>query len=176
MERLGSGEYPFMSFAIDNMHEGDWDQVRSIYLEGIATGQATYETTAPGWEKWNADHLEEPRLVCRQDGRVVGWAALSPVSGRCVYAGVAEVSVYVAGKSRGLGVGHALLAALIEQAEKLGIWTLQAGIFPENRASVQLHIKSGFREVGRRERLGKLAGVWRDVLLLERRSKVTGVN
>lgn len=165
-----------MSFAIDNMHDTDWDQVRSIYLEGIVTGQATFETTAPDWKKWDADHLDEPRLVCRQDGAVVGWAALSPVSGRCVYAGVAEVSVYVSEKCRGLGVGQSLLATLVERAEKLGIWTLQAGIFPENRASVQLHIKSGFRQVGRRERLGKLAGVWRDVLLLERRSKVAGVN
>jgi phosphinothricin acetyltransferase len=106
----------------------------------------------------------------------VGWAALSRVSGRCVYAGVAEVSVYVADKYKGQGIGHALLASLIEGAEKSGIWTLQAGIFPENQASVQLHIKCGFREVGRREKLGKLAGVWRDVLLLERRSQVVGVN
>jgi L-amino acid N-acyltransferase YncA len=165
-----------MSFMIDNMHDTDWDEVRSIYLEGIATGQATFETTAPEWEKWDAGHLDEPRLVCRQDGAVVGWAALSRVSGRCVYAGVAEVSVYVAEKCRGQSMGHAMLAALIERAEKLGIWTLQAGIFPENSASVQLHLKSGFREVGRREKLGELAGVWRDVLLLERRSKVAGVN
>ena len=165
-----------MTFAIDNMHDRDWDEVRSIYLEGIASGHATFETNAPDWEKWNADHLDEPRLVCRDNGAVVGWAALSLMSGRCVYAGVAEVSIYVAGKSRGLGIGHALMDTLIERAEKLGIWTLQAGIFPENRASVQLHLKSGFREVGRREKLGKMAGVWRDVVLLERRSKVAGVN
>lgn len=165
-----------MTFAIDNMHATDWAQVRTIYLEGIASGHATFETTAPEWEKWDAEHLSEPRLVCRRNGAVVGWASLSPVSGRCVYAGVAEVSIYVAEKSRGLGIGHALLAALIERAERLGIWTLQAGIFPENRASIQLHFKSGFREVGRRERLGKMAGVWRDVVLLERRSKVAGVN
>lgn len=165
-----------MTFAIDNMHATDWAQVRTIYLEGIASGHATFETTAPEWEKWDAEHLSEPRLVCRRNGAVVGWASLSPVSGRCVYAGVAEVSIYVAEKSRGLGIGHALLAALIERAERLGIWTLQAGIFPENRASIQLHFKSGFREVGRREKLGKMAGVWRDVVLLERRSKVAGVN
>jgi L-amino acid N-acyltransferase YncA len=165
-----------MSFAIDNMHDTDWDDVRAIYLEGIATGHATFETSAPEWEKWNTNHLEEPRLVCRQDGAVVGWAALSPVSGRCVYAGVAEVSIYVAEKSRGLGIGHALLTTLIERAEKLGIWTLQAGVFPENRASIKLHLNFGFREVGRREKLGKLAGVWRDVLLLERRSKVAGTS
>lgn len=161
---------------IDNMHDTDWEQVRSIYLEGIATGHATFETSAPAWEKWDANHLREPRLVCRQDGRVVGWAALSPVSGRCVYAGVAEVSVYVAQDSRGQGIGQALLAALVEQSEERGIWTLQAGVFPENRASIDLHIRRGFREVGRREKLGKMAGVWRDVALLERRSKVAGVD
>ena len=165
-----------MSIVIDNMHETDWEHVRSIYLEGIATGQATFETGAPAWEKWNADHLDGPRLVCRQGGAVVGWAVLSPVSGRCVYAGVAEVSVYVAEKCRGQGIGRALLTALVERAEQRGIWTLQAGVFPENRASIELHLKCGFREVGRREKLGKLAGVWRDVVLLERRSKVAGVD
>jgi L-amino acid N-acyltransferase YncA len=165
-----------MSFVIDNMREADWEQVRSIYLQGIATGHATFETSAPPWEKWDAAHLREPRLVCRQDGAVVGWAALSPVSGRCVYAGVAEVSVYVAGECRGQGIGRALLTALVEQAETKGIWTLQAGVFPENSASIELHIKCGFRKVGTREKLGKMAGVWRDVVLLERRSKAAGAN
>ncbi len=165
-----------MSFVIDKMRESDWEQVRSIYLEGIATGHATFETSAPTWEKWDAGHLAEARIVCRQAGSIAGWAALSPVSGRCVYAGVAEVSVYVAQDCRGQGIGKALLDALIEQSEKIGIWTMQAGIFPENRASVQLHIKCGFREVGTREKLGKMAGVWRDVLLLERRSRVAGLD
>ena len=161
---------------IDNMHETDWEPVRSIYLEGIATGQATFETTAPSWEKWNADHLPDPRLVFRQEGKVIGWAALSPVSSRPVYAGVAEVSVYVGQEYRGQGVGKALLSALVERAEQLGIWTLQASVFPENRASIELHRKCGFREVGTRERLGKLEAAWRDVVLLERRSKVAGID
>ena len=161
---------------IDNMHETDWEAVRSIDLEGIATGQATFETTAPPWQKWNAEHLPEPRLVSRKEGKIIGWAALSPVSTRRVYAGVAEVSVYVGHEHRGEGVGHALLSALVERAEKLDIWTLQASVFPENRASIELHRKCGFREVGTRERLGKIEGAWRDVVLLERRSEVAGVD
>ncbi len=165
-----------MSFAIDNMREIDWEQVRSIYLEGIATGHATFEASAPSREKWDADHLREPRLACRQGETVVGWAALSRVSGRSVYAGVAEVSVYVGEDFRGEGVGMLLLKELIERAEQSGIWTLQASVFPENRASVELHLKCGFREVGRREKLAKLGDRWRDVLLLERRSRVAGVN
>ena len=159
---------------IDNMQQSDWEQVRSIYLDGIATGHATFETSAPDWAKWNADHLAEPRLVYREGEKICGWAALSPVSGRCVYAGVAEVSVYVAQDHRGRGVGRALLTTLIERSEQAGIWTLQAGVFPENRASIELHIKCGFRQVGVREKLGQMAGVWRDVVLLERRSKVAG--
>jgi len=165
-----------MSFVIDKMRGSDWEHVRSIYLEGIATGHATFETSAPTWEKWDAGHLAGARIVCRQAGTISGWAALSPVSGRCVYAGVAEVSVYVAQDCRGQGIGKALLDALIEQSEKIGIWTMQAGIFPENRASLHLHLRCGFREVGRREKLGKMAGVWRDVVLLERRSRVAGLD
>jgi phosphinothricin acetyltransferase len=161
---------------IDNMHETDWEPVRSIYLEGIATGQATFETAAPAWEKWDANHLPGPRLVFRQEGKVIGWAALSPVSTRRVYAGVAEVSVYVGQEYRGQGVGNVLLGALVERAEQLGIWTLQASVFPENRASIELHRKCGFREVGTRERLGKMEAAWRNVVLLERRSKVAGVD
>lgn len=161
---------------IDDLKASDWEQVRSIYLEGIATGDATFETSAPDWAKWNADHLAEPRLVYREGAKICGWAALSPVSGRCVYAGVAEVSVYVAQDSRGRGVGRALLSELVARSEQEGIWTIQAGIFPENRASIELHKKCGFRQVGTRERLGKMAGVWRDVVLLERRSKLAGVN
>ena len=166
-----------MDYQIDTMRDDDWEQVRAIYLEGIATGQATFETDAPSWERWNEKHLRECRLVARRsDVGVAGWAALSPVSDRCVYAGVAEVSVYVADAGRGRGMGRALLEALIEASEKCGIWTLQAGVFPENTASTRLHLRCGFREVGRRERLGRMNGAWRDVMLLERRSKSVGVN
>ena len=161
---------------IETMCQDDWDKVRAIYLEGIATGLATFETQAPTWEAWDAGHLPQPRLVARYGGHIIGWAALSRVSSRAVYAGVAEVSIYVIEKSRGQGVGSALLAALVTASEKAGIWTLQAGIFPENQASLALHKKHGFREVGRRERLGKLHGLWRDVILLERRSATIGVD
>ena len=153
-----------------------WPEVERIYSEGIATGQATFETAPPTWDDWNASHLEAPRLVAFGDGRVLGWAALSPVSSRCVYGGVAEVSVYVTDTSRGRGIGTLLLEHLVRESEARGIWTLQAGIFPENVASVAIHRKAGFAEVGRRERLGKLKGRWRDVLLLERRSSVVGVD
>ncbi len=163
-----------MDVAIEAMMPEDWPQVREIYLEGIATGQATFETEAPSWEKWDAAHLRAGRLVARDGGSVTGWAALSPVSERCVYAGVAEVSVYVAASHRGWGVGRALLDGLIAASEKERLWTLQAGIFPENVASLAVHRRCGFREVGRRERLGCLGGVWRDVVLLERRSPIVG--
>ena len=162
--------------AIEPLRPGDWDPVRAIYLEGIATGHATLETAAPSWEKWDADHLSTPRLVARDGAGLLGWAALSPVSGRCVYAGVAEVSLYVAAAARGRHVGRALLEALIEASEKEGLWTLQAGVFPENVASLAVHRRCGFREVGRRERLGKLGGAWRDVILLERRSPRVGTD
>ena len=152
----------------------DWTAVRAIYEEGIATGNATFETAAPTWEAWDRGHLSVGRLAAVAagvyGGPVLGWAALSPVSGRCVYAGVAEVSVYVATAAAGRGVGRALLDRLVAGAEAAGIWTVQAGIFPENRASLALHRRCGFRTVGVRERLGKLDGRWRDVVLLERRS------
>jgi L-amino acid N-acyltransferase YncA len=153
----------------------DWPAVRAIYLEGIATGMATFETTPPPWEKWDADHLPGARLVAREGSDILGWAALSPVSGRCVYAGVAEVSVYVAAAARRKGVGRALLEELVRVSERSGLWTLQAGIFPENLSSLTLHLRCGFREVGRRERLGKLKNEWHDVILLERRSLKVGV-
>ena len=155
---------------IRDLRPADWPEVASIYAEGIDTGHATFETEVPGWEEWDAAHSAEHRLVAVEDGRVVAWAALSPVSDRCCYAGVAEHSIYVAAPARGRGVGRALLAALIESAERGGIWTLQSGIFPENEASLALHASRGFRVVGVRERLGRLNGEWRDVLLLERRS------
>ena len=164
-----------MNYIIDEMKAADWQQVRAIYLEGIATGIATFETDAPSWEKWDAGHLREMRFVARDVAGVLhGWAALSPVSNRCVYGGVAEVSVYVG--ERGRGVGRALLEALVEASERRGIWTLQAGVFPENEASIRLHLRCGFREVGRRERIGKLNGAWRDTLLLERRSRKVGTD
>ena len=154
-----------------------WEDVRRIHLEGVATGEATFETdSAPDWETWSEEHLEYGRLLAVEEGRVMGWAALTPVSDRCVYAGVAEVSVYVAADARGRGVGSLLLAGLVEDSEATGIWTLQAGTFDGNDASVARHEKHGFRVVGRRERLGKLAGRWRDVLLLERRSTRIGVD
>jgi L-amino acid N-acyltransferase YncA len=155
---------------IDPLDAEDWPAVRAIYEAGIATGDATFETTAPDWPAWDAAHLADHRLVARDDGRVVGWAALAPVSDRCAYAGVAEDSIYVAPDAQGRGVGRALLAAVVASAEQAGIWTVQTGIFPENQASVRLHEACGFRVVGRRERLGRLHGRWRDVLLLERRS------
>jgi L-amino acid N-acyltransferase YncA len=156
---------------IDQMTPNDWEQVRSIYLEGIRTRNATFETDAPSWEKWDQGHLPIARLVMRDEEGVLGWAALSPVSNREVYRGVVEVTVYVAENARGKGIGRALLEALIAESEKNGIWTLQASIFPENTASIELHLKCGFREVGRRERIAMLNGVWRDTLLLERRRR-----
>jgi L-amino acid N-acyltransferase YncA len=156
--------------AVRPLEAADWPAVAAIYAEGIATGDATFETEVPGWEAWNAAHPHRHRIVAEAAGEVVGWAALSPVSERCCYSGVAEVSVYVAEAARGRGVGRALLLQLIAGSERAGIWTLQAGIFPENRPSLGLHQRCGFRIVGVRERLGRLNGVWRDVLLLERRS------
>ncbi|MCA1631419.1 MAG: N-acetyltransferase family protein [Acidobacteria bacterium] len=163
-----------MEVSVEDMRDDDWVMVRAIYLEGIATGDATFETEAPTFEAWDAAHLRECRLVARAGGEIAGWAALSPVSSRRVHGGVAEVSVYVAGKFRGRGVGRALLAALVEESERNDLWTLQAGVLAENEASVRLHAACGFRVVGRRERLGKLKGAWRDVVLLERRSAVVG--
>ena len=161
-----------MNYVIDQMRNEDWEQVRAIYLEGIRTGHATFETEAPSWEGWDDAHLTFARLVLREDAAVLGWAALSPVSKREVYRGVAEVTVYVAETARGRGIGRALLLALIEESERNGVWTLQASIFPENTASVALHRCCGFREVGRRERIAQLHGIWRDTLLFERRVAV----
>jgi L-amino acid N-acyltransferase YncA len=157
------------------MVASDWPRVCEIYEEGITTANATFETAAPDWQQWDARHLSHCRLLAIDGDDVLGWAALSPVSARRVYAGVAEVSVYVAAVARGRGVGKALLNELILNSEQQGIWMLQAGIFPENLASIALHTALGFREVGKRERLGQLAGQWRDVVLMERRSKVAGL-
>ena len=148
----------------------DWDSVRSIYLEGIASGVATFETEAPSWEAWNAAHLPHPRLKATEESGIVGWAALTPVSLRPVYSGVAEVSIYVAQARRGRGIGKALLTALVRSSEEFGVWTLQAGIFAVNAGSIALHKACGFREVGTRERIGRLGEIWQDVVLMERRS------
>jgi L-amino acid N-acyltransferase YncA len=161
---------------LEPMTAAHWPEVRAIYAEGLATGNATFATEAPAWADWDAGHLSACRLVAANaTGQVLGWAALSPVSSRCMYGGVAEVSLYVGASARGLGVGRALLAALVAESERQGLWMLQAGIFPENLASVCLHEGAGFRVVGRRERIGQLHGQWRDTLLLERRSAVVGV-
>jgi L-amino acid N-acyltransferase YncA len=179
-----------MDFQITALHPEDWAAVREVYREGIATGNATFETELPDWEKWDGAHRQDCRLVAcesvdREPGRavavnlhapplhkgaVIGFAALSPVSSRRAYAGVAEVSVYVAASARGRGIGRALLQALVSESEGCGMWTLQAGIFPENVASIALHKSCGFREVGVRHRIARLGETWRDVLLLERRS------
>jgi len=158
---------------IRTLAEPDWPMVAAIFDEGIATGDATFETEVPSWTAWDQAHTEI-RLVAELDGRIVGWSALSTYSDRCCYRGVAEVSVYVAADARGRGVGKELLEAVISRSEAAGVWTLQAGIFPENKPSLRLHLGCGFRLVGVRERLGELAGVWRDVLLLERRSEAVG--
>lgn len=163
-----------MDFAIDEMRLDDWEQVAVIYREGIETGNATFETCIPSRDQWFARHLMEYSIVARKDDRILGWAAVSPVSSRCVYAGVVENSVYVGKEFKGMGIGDALLKALIERTERNGIWMLQAGIFPENVASLALHKKYGFREVGVRERIGKMNGRWRDVAFLERRSRIAG--
>jgi L-amino acid N-acyltransferase YncA len=149
----------------------DWPDVATIYEDGIRARTATFETAVPDWKRWDETHLAEPRLVVEEDGAVLGWAALSSTSTRPAYAGVAEVSVYVAEDARGRGIGRALLEALVERSEAAGIWTLQAGVFPENRASLALHRACGFRTVGIRERIARLDGAWRDVVLLERRSE-----
>src|SRR5665213_2984957 len=157
------------------MRPEDWEAVRAIYLEGIATGNSTFEQSAPDWQIWDQGHLPSCRLVARGGSQVLGWTALSPVSRRRVYAGVAEFSIYVAERARGRVIGVALLKALIEASEREGIWTLQSGIFPENKASLALCRRCGFRVVGTRERIGSMDGRWRDVVFIERRSTVAGV-
>jgi phosphinothricin acetyltransferase len=159
---------------IEPMEPADWEAVRDIYRQGIATGNATLETEVPSQDQWDGSHLPSCRLVARAGGETVGWAALSRVSERCAYGGVAEVSVYVAQAHRGRGIGRALLEKLVAESERSHLWTLQAGIFPENEPSIAIHREAGFREVGRRERLGRMEGRWRDVVLMERRSRKVG--
>tara|TARA_R110001583_G_scaffold15295_7_gene63091 strand:- start:291 stop:788 length:498 start_codon:yes stop_codon:yes gene_type:complete len=157
------------------MQSSDWNAVAKIYAEGIATGYATFEKNIPTYESWNNAHLPMCRLVAVKNSNVMGWAALSPVSSRCVYGGVAEVSIYVSEKYKGHGVGSMLINKLISQSEDKGFWTLQSGIFPENESSIALHKKAGFRYIGRREKVGQLNGIWKDNLLFERRSKSVGI-
>ena len=166
---------------IDIMKPEDWQQVRSIYREGIGTGNSTFEADAPDWDKWDSAHLQEHRLVVREGNTILAWAALSLVSTRSVYAGVVELSLYVTTAHRGKGIGAVLLNATIDSTEKAGLWTLQGGIFPENTPSLRLVKKHGFKEIGKREKIGKmtygdLAGTWRDVILVERRSAMTGID
>jgi L-amino acid N-acyltransferase YncA len=161
-----------MSLEMRDLRPGDWPEVARIFEEGIATGNATFETEVPSWEDWDRGHLTGHRFAAQDDGRVVGWIALAPVSARGCYEGVAEISVYVTAEARGRGVGSELLATLVEGAERGGLWTLQTSVFPENAASLALLRRFGFRVVGTRERIGRLHGVWRDTVLVERRSEV----
>ncbi|MDX6400271.1 MAG: hypothetical protein QOF27_877 [Gaiellaceae bacterium] len=161
-----------LSVELRPLQADDWHAVAEIYWDGMRDGLATFQTEVPSWEEWDAAHLRGHRLVADLLGEVVGWAALSPASTRRCYAGVVENSIYVARGARGLGIGRALLEALIAGAERGGIWTIQTAIFPENRASLTLHEHSGFRVVGTRERVAKRDGVWRDTVFLERRSEV----
>ena len=154
----------------------DWEAVRQIYAEGISTGLATLEVRAPGWEEWDTTHAPTPRLVATDASEVLGWAALAPVSRRAVYRGVAEVSLYVAARARGRGVGSRLLHELVVASERAGYWTLQSSILAENSASIRVHEMAGFRVVGRRERIGQREGVWRDTIILERRSRQVGAD
>lgn len=165
-----------MELVIRNMEIKDWENVSRIYRLGIDTGIATFEKEIPSWNTWDTAHLRSCRLIAEKDQKIVGWAALSPVSGRCVYGGVAEVSVYVDINYNNNGIGTRLLQELIKESEKNGIWTLQSGIFPENKASIQLHKKLGFREIGFREKIGKKDGVWYDNVIFEKRSKTIGID
>lgn len=159
---------------IISMKARHWPAVSEIYKEGIATGVATFETEVPSFESWDDAHMSTCRLVAIEEDKIMGWAALSPVSSRCVYGGVGEVSVYVSSKARGQGVGEKLMQKLIVESEANGIWTLQSGIFPENVGSRRLHEKTGFRYLGTREKIGKKDGQWKDNVLYERRSKIVG--
>jgi phosphinothricin acetyltransferase len=165
-----------MEFRIDQLISDDWPRVRAIYLEGIASGLATFETEAPLCEQWDTSHLPHSRLAARSNGVLIGWAALSPVSRRSCYAGVAEVSVYLTRAAQGQGVGRKLLQTLVAESERHGIWTLQGSTFPENAASLRLQASCGFRIVGRRERVGQLHGLWKDTILMERRSSIVGTD
>lgn len=160
---------------INEMISSDWVEVREIFIEGIGTANATFRTEAPVWDEWDKDHLSICRFVAKQNEKVVGWVALTPISSMRAFSGVMEVSIYIASSAAGKGVGSRLLQQVIDSSEQNKIWTIQAMIFPENAASINLHKKFGFEEVGTRKQIGKLNGVWRDVVLLERRSNKVGV-
>lgn len=160
---------------IKSIQEKDYPTIVEIYLQGIATGHATFQTAAPYWEEWDKSHLPFCRLVAFENEEILGWAALSPVSLRCVYGGVAEVSIYVANSARGKGIGKIIFGQLIKESEQNGLWTLQSGIFPENISSIKLHEEMGFRKIGYKEKIGKMNGVWRDNVIMERRSKIVGI-
>ncbi len=160
---------------IIDIQEQHYTEVTNIYLQGIATGNATFQTTAPTWQSWSESHLKHSRIAGFINNEMAGWAALTPVSSRCVYAGVAEVSIYIATQHQGKGIGYQLLNELVKSSEKNGLWTLQAGIFPENTGSIRLHEKCGFRVIGYREKIGQMNGVWRDNIIMERRSKTIGI-
>lgn len=166
-----------MNYTIEEMKNSDWEEVSRIYMEGINTGIATFQNSVPAFEDWNNGHIKSCRLVAKAEGKVLGFAALSPTSSRAVYSGVAEVSIYIGENCRGLGIGQALMTALVKQSEENNFWTLQSGIIRENTASIELHKKCGFREIGIRERVAKMDnGVWHDTVLMERRSKTVGLN
>ena len=158
------------------IHKDHFPEIAEIYRQGLETGNATFETNVPSWEDWDKGKLKHSRLVATLDNTVVGWAALSAVSDRCVYGGVAEVSIYISNDHQGKGIGKALILKLIEESESNGIWTLQSGMFPENEATVALHKSAGFRMIGHREKVGKLGNTWRDTIMMERRSKTIGIN
>ena len=164
------------NYQIDLMTPDSWPDVARIYLEGIATKQATFETKVPSWNAWDVAHRKDCRLVAKLNNKIVGWVALSNFSSRCVYAGVAEVSIYIDAEFRGQGIGNLLMEALIAASEEEGIWTLLSGIFPENSASIHLHKKYGFMIMGIEERIGKMDDTWRDVVKLQRRSKIAGID
>lgn len=163
-----------MNIMIENMTESDWQDVATIYKQGIQSRNSTFEKDCPDWKTWNKNHRSDCRLVAKQNGKVIGWAALSNISGRSVYAGVSEVSIYVDSNFQGHGIGRKLMEKLISESEKANIWTLQAGIFPENKTSIRLHERNGFRTVGIREKIGKMDSEWRNVVLMERRSTKIG--
>ena len=160
---------------IRNFKKSDFSSVKSIYQQGIDTGNATFQNKAKGWNEWNASFLITCRIVAELNAEVVGWAALSATSNRTVYNGVAEVSIYIAKNYANYGIGNSLLSELVSKSENEGIWTLQAGIFPENESSIAIHSKNGFKTIGVREKLGEMNGAWRDILFMERRSKVVGI-
>ncbi|WP_332238020.1 GNAT family N-acetyltransferase [Sporolactobacillus sp. KGMB 08714] len=164
------------NYHIDGMNPSDWDQIRQIYLDGIKTGLATFQTGAPEWSEWDQSHVKTCRIVARSEGSILGWAALSPTSSRCCYKGIGEISIYISDTRKGQGVGTALLKYLIHDAEDNGFWTLQSAITRENKASLALHAKCGFREIGFRERIAQMPdGSWHDVILMERRSPIIGI-